>query len=246
MAKSVLPSAVRPPPDGDNSSNRLLSSLPTDDYQRVLRDIEIIPTKPKQVLHKHAEPVRHVYFPNGGVCSITTVMRDGAMVEVATVGDEGMVGITAFLGADITPGPAMVQVGNSSAGRMTTATFKREIDRGGALADALGRYSQALMATMMQSVACNTLHHVQERCARWLLTTHDRMHSDQFELSHEFLAIMLGVRRPTVTIVAGGLQREGLIRYRHGRITILDRKGLEKASCECYATIRGHFARLRL
>ncbi len=246
MAKSVLSSSVRPPPDADNISNRMLSSLPTDEYQRVLRDAEIIPTTPKQMLHKHGEPVRHVYFPNGGVCSITTVMRDGAMVEVATVGDEGMVGITAFLGADITPGPAMVQVGNSSAAKMTSAAFTREIDRGGALADALGRYSQALMATMMQSVACNTLHHVQERCARWLLTTQDRMHSDRFELSHEFLAIMLGARRPTVTIVAGALQRAGLIQYRHGRITVLDREGLEKASCECYDTIRGHFARLRL
>ena len=246
MAKSVLPSAVRPPPAAISVSNRLLSGLPADDLQRLLPDIEIIATKPKQMIHKHGEAVRHVYFPNGGVCSITTVMRDGAMVEVATVGDEGMVGVTAFLGTDITPGPAMVQVGSSTAARMTTASFKREIDRDGALAEALGRYSQALIATMMQSVACNTLHHVQERCARWLLTTHDRMHSDRFELSHEFLAIMLGVRRPTVTIVAGALQRAELIQYRHGRITVLDRKGLEKASCECYSTIRGHFARLRL
>ena len=129
---------------------------------------------------------------------------------------------------------------------MSAAAFRREIDRRGALHELIGRYSQALMATLMQSVACNTLHHVQERCCRWLLTTHDRMHSDQFELSHEFLAIMLGSRRPTVTLVAGTLQRAGLIPYKHGRITVLDRKGLEAGSCECYATICRHFARLRL
>lgn len=241
--------AVRPPParlPEQAIANRLLAALPPEDYRRILPDLKTVPTKVKQVVYKPGEPIRHVYFPNGAVASLTSVMASGAMVEVATVGDEGMLGVGAFFGTNTMAGHTMIQVGSSTAERMTAEAFKREMDRRGALHAIASRYVQALMGSMMQSIACNTLHGVQERCCRWLLTTQDRMHSDEFGLSHEFLAIMLGVRRPSVTIVAGVLQKAGLIKYRHGRITILDRRSLEAASCECYATIRKQFERLQL
>jgi CRP-like cAMP-binding protein len=233
-------------PDDAAIPNRLLAALPRTDYLRMLPELKTVPITVKQVLHKHGELVRHVYFPNSVVCSMTTVMNNGSMVEVATIGQEGMVGINAFLGDDVTPGATMVQVGNGTAVRMSLAAFRREVRRTGAFQVLINRYAQALVATMMQSVACNTLHSLRQRCARWLLSTQDRVEGNEFGLSHEFLAIMLGAQRPTVTIVAGTLQKAGLIRYRHGRVMVLDRKGLERESCECYRTIRGHFERLQL
>jgi len=144
------------------------------------------------------------------------------------------------------PGESMVQVPDSSAERMPLKEFQRELERRGALYEAVNRYAQATMALMMQSTACMALHQVQERCCRWLLMTHDRIRSDQFSLSHEFLAMMLGSTRPTVTVVARHLQRARLIRYTHAKVTILNRKGLEARSCECYPTIKAEFDRLGL
>ena len=226
--------------------NRLLASLPSADYERILPDLKTVPTKVKQVLHKQGEPRRHVYFPNDGVCSMVTVMLDGSMVEVATIGHEGVVGINAFLGMNTTTGTTLVQVGDGTAVRMGIAPFRREPDRRDVFHEVVGRYAQALVATMMQSVACNTLHQLQQRCCRWLLMTHDRVDGNEFGLSHEFLAVMLGARRPTVTLVAGSLQKAGLISYKRGRVKILDRGGLEDLSCECYVRIRRQFNRLRL
>lgn len=243
--------AVRPPPvrtsrHASSIPNRILAALPPDDYRRLLPTLTTVPAKVKQVLYKPGDPIRHVYYPNGGVASMTTVMQNGDMIEVATVGTEGMLGLSAYFGATTMVGEAMIQVGDSTAERMDAAVFTAEMDRRGALHQIVSQYTHALVAAMMQSLACNTLHPVQERCARWLLMTHDRMGSPEFGLSHEFLAMMLGVRRPTVTVVAGQLQKVGLIRYKHGRITILDREGLETASCECYRAIRRQFARARL
>ncbi len=200
----------------------------------------------KQVLHPANEPVREVYFPNGGVASITAAMASGAMVEIATVGDEGVVGIEVLFGADRLSGESMIQVPDTDMEVLPAAIFKREIERRGPFHDCVQRYSQGFMIQMMQSTACMALHPVLERCCRWLLMTHDRMRRDDFLLSHEFLAMMLGTTRPTVTVVAGTLQKAGLIKYVHGHITILDRAGLEKASCECYETVRRHFDRLHL
>jgi CRP-like cAMP-binding protein len=135
----------------------------------------------------------------------------------------------------------MMQVPDTNAERLTVGAFRREVARQGALFDLMGRYAQATLAQMMQSTACNARHHVEQRCPRWLLTTQDRVHRNEFHLSHEFLAIMLGVRRQTVTGVAGALQSKGFITYRHGHVTIVDRKGLEAASCECYGVIRDNF-----
>jgi CRP-like cAMP-binding protein len=135
----------------------------------------------------------------------------------------------------------MMQVSDTNVEQLSVAAFRREVSHQGAFADLVGRYAQATLAQMMQSAACNALHHVQERCSRWLLMAHDRVGGDEFHLSHEFLAVMLGVRRQSVTVVAGTLQGAGLISYKHGRIKILDRKGLEAASCECYAIVRRKF-----
>jgi CRP-like cAMP-binding protein len=168
------------------------------------------------------------------------------MVEAATVGDEGMLGIEAFLSKDaIAPGQTMMQVPDTNAEMLSIAAFRREVGQHGALADLLGRYTQSLLAQIMHSAACNAQHHVQERCCRWLLMTHDRVHRDEFHLSHEFLAVMLGVRRQSVSIVAGALQEAGLIRYSRGNVDVLNRKGLEASSCECYGLIRRHFDRVR-
>jgi CRP-like cAMP-binding protein len=242
--------AVRPPPDG-RPTNRLLASLPGSDFQRIALTLQTVPLSDKQVLLKRGDPIRHVFFPNSGVCSVTAMMKNGTAVEVATVGDEGMLGLSAFLGGTAMPGESMVQVPTPdpeqmTAERMPIDAFHRELDRRGALHESISRYSQGAIALLMQSTACMALHQVQERCCRWLLMTHDRIKTDEFRLSQEFLAMMLGSTRPTVTLVARSLQKAGLIRYTHARMTILDRPGLEAKSCECYSTIKTEFDRLGL
>ena len=226
------------------SSNKLLARLPAADYQRLSRHLETVPLPFKEVLHRGGEEVRRVYFPEGGVCSITHLMADGRMVEMATVGNEGLVGITACFGGGIEPGEAIVQVPDGSACALDAAVFKAEMERRGALSDVVNRYVQAYMAFLAQSVACNALHSVEERLARWLLMSHDRMGHNDFPLTQEFLAIMLGVRRSSVTIAFGALSRAGLIDHATKKIRIKNRQGLEAASCECYATVARHFARL--
>jgi CRP-like cAMP-binding protein len=171
--------------------------------------------------------------------SITTVLPDGTMVEAATVGDEGMLGIEAFFGPDaVASGRTLLQVPDTDAVQLGVEAFRRDCSQRGALYNLMGRYAQTVMTQMMQSTACNALHPVQERCARWLLLTHDRVHLRDFHLSHEFLAVMLGVQRPTVSVVAKSLQDGGLITYSRGNVSVLNRKGLERASCPCYAVIR--------
>jgi CRP-like cAMP-binding protein len=187
-----------------------------------------------------------VYFPNGGVISVTTVLSDGTMVETATIGNEGMIGLEAFFNDDpIAQGNTMMQVPDTNAERLSVAAFRQELARGDVLATLMGRYIQTAIKQMMQSAACNARHTVTERCPRWLLMTHDRVDGNSFHLSQEFLGMMLGVRRQTVSLVANTLQRAGLITYRHGRVTVLDRPGLEAASCECYSALRLPFDALQ-
>lgn len=238
--------SIRPPPAESRPKNKLLACLPTEDFNRMKPHLRTIPVKTKQVFFPLNEPIRHIIFPNGGVASVTAVMHDGTMVEVATVGDEGVLGMDVFFGGDVATGETMLQVPDTNAEFMSVASFKAELARQGRLFECVQRYSQGLVTLMMHSTACMALHPVQERCCRWLLMTHDRVRRDEFHLSHEFLAIMLGSTRPTVSLVAGTLHKAGLITYTHGRITILDRQGLEAASCECYATVRAHFDRLGL
>jgi CRP-like cAMP-binding protein len=205
-----------------------------------------VPIRMAQVLHRPGEPLRAVYFLNGGVASIRTVLSDGTTVEAATVGDEGMLGIEAFLGRDaIAPGKTLMLVPGTNAEMLSVEDFQREVAASGALHDLMGRYTQVIIAQLMQSTACSVKHQVQQRCAHYLLMTHDRMHEQDFQLSHELLATMLGVRRPTVSVAAAALQEAGLIRYLHGRVTVRNRKKLQAVSCECYSSIRAHFDRLR-
>jgi CRP-like cAMP-binding protein len=170
-------------------------------------------------------------------------MADGRAVEFGTVGNEGMIGLPLFLGADRSPHRAFTQVPGDAL-RMRAEDFREEMGRQGQLAGLLRRYNQALMNQMAYSVACNRLHSVEERMCRWLLMTHDRVGADRFPMTQEFLAQMLGVRRPSVTVVAGVLQKAGLIAYARGWVVILDRAGLEAASCECYRVVRDDFERL--
>jgi CRP-like cAMP-binding protein len=222
----------------------LLSSLPQEDYLRVYSQLTWRPLRVRQVLHKHGEPIGEIFFPGRSVCSITNAMEDGGVVEVATVGREGLVGIGAVLGNSVASGDAFVQVAAEPAAVMSISAFRREMERRGPFYDAVTRYSQAFVALLMQSVACNGLHSAEQRCCRWLLMTHDRIGQDEFPLTHEFLAIMLGVRRPTVTLVMAELARAGIISHVRGHIRIADRAGLEGASCECYRNLRAVFDRL--
>jgi CRP-like cAMP-binding protein len=226
--------------------NRLLAALPDDDFRRLAPYLHTVPIRVKQMLYKSGEPLRDVYFPNGGVAAITTTLLDGTTIEAVTVGDEGMLGIEAFLSADaVAPGDALIQVPDTNAERMAVEDFRRETAARGAFHDLIARYTQVVIAQVMQTAGCNAIHDVRQRCARWLLMTHDRMHEHGFQLSQEVLASMLGVQRPTVSVVAETLQDAGLIRYAYGHITVRDRSGLESAACECYPIIRGHFERLR-
>jgi len=236
---------VRPPSDA-RPNNRLLACLPSADFQRLRPHLKTLPIAAKHIFHRRNEPVRDIIFPNGGVASVTTAMQNGAMVEIATVGDEGFVGINAVFGTDTIAGETMMQVPDTSVESLPVETFRQELARGGPFSEGIQRYAQGFVLLTMQSIACMALHPVHERCCRWLLMTHDRMRRDDFHLSHEFLAMMLGSTRPTVSLVAGTLQKAGLIQYVHGHITILDRQGLEAASCECYATVKRHFDRLGL
>ncbi len=236
--------AVPRPPLPARPKNTLLASLPPAEFVRLQVHLREVPIRARQVFHRVSEPIEHVIFLNGGVASITAVMHDGTMIETATVGREGVIGIDAFFDGEFSTGKTILQVPDTSAELMTARAFREELSRRGAFFEAVQRYSQGLMLQMMQSVACIAAHAVQERCCRCLLMTHDRMQRDDFHLSHEFLATMLGSTRQTVNVVARTLQKAGLIAYKHGHITVLDREGLEAASCECYSTLQTQLKRL--
>ena len=226
-----------------NSENRLLAALPQDEYERLVANMESVFLKFKQSVYEPNEPIEYVYFVQNGVTSLLNVMEDGREVEVATVGNEGMVGLPVFLGADKIPGRAFSQIPGDAL-RMKADVFKDKVTPGTRLHDLLQRYTQALFNQIAQGAACNSLHSVEERMCRWLLMTQDRVGEDEFPLTQEFLSQMLGVRRPTVSTAASILQKAGLIRYSRGNITILDREGLEASSCECYRIIQTEFERL--
>jgi len=232
VKRRALPSANKPPPT--DNPNRLLAALPAADYARIFPSLTVVPLELKAVLHKPGEPIQNVYFPGGGFCSMLTVLEDGKMVEIATVGREGMIGVSAILDGMPVTSAAMVQGASDTCYRMKVDAFRREVDRRDAFHELMAHFAQALFGFVAQSTACNAIHSVEQRLARWLLMAQDRMGSDEFPLTQEFVAIMLGASRPTVTVVAGTLQKAGLIKYRHGRVTILDREHLEAASCECY------------
>jgi CRP-like cAMP-binding protein len=231
---------TRPTPDRPLRSvvrNRLLGALPADEYARVAVTLDIIPLRLKEFLHKTGDPIQYVYFPGGGFVSMVTVLADGRMVEIATVGREGMVGVSALWGGAPTTSATMVQGETDTCYRMAADAFRQEVQRRGRFAELIASFSQALFGFIAQSTACNAVHSVEQRLARWLLMASDRMESDEFPLTQEFAAMMLGATRPTVTVVAGALQKAGLIRYHRGRMTILDREQLKRTSCECYSAV---------
>ena len=236
-------SANRPPPSSRGrpslaeNQNRLLAALPLDVYTRVASNLESIQLPLKEFLYKPGESIAHVYFPGGGFCSIVTVLADGSMVEVATIGREGMLGLSTVSGGHRGASAAMVQGESDLWYRLPMVAFRHEMELQGPFYELLTAYAQALTGVIMQSTACNAVHSIEQRLARWLLMAHDRMGRDEFALTQEFVAMMLGATRPTVTIVAGTLQRAGLITYHRGQLTIVDRKALESASCECYRTV---------
>ncbi len=223
--------------------NRVLAALPKADYERIMAQTERVLLETRQLAYDVNKPIKFVYFPLTGVFSLVTFLEDGDGVEVATVGNEGMIGLPLFLGVDRTSGKAFTQVPGDSL-RITEAAFKKEIGRQGALTQTLHLYTQALMVQISQGMACNGRHSIRQRCARWLLMTHDRVGAETFPLSQEFLALMLGVRRGGINRVATELKQAGLIQYSRGVIRILNRKKLEAASCECYQVIKREFDRL--
>jgi CRP-like cAMP-binding protein len=233
-------------PDGTPLRNRLLAALPADLYAQVARDIRMVSVEVGETLLANGAPVTDVYFPNSGVYSVTNEMRDGTLVEVATVGYEGMLGANVFLGDAASAGRAFQQVPNGPLPKMPARRFVGLTADQGPFRTAVSHYLQASLIQGMQGTACNALHDLKQRCARWLLQTHDRVGADQFSMKHEFLAIMLGTTRPHVTKVLGALQRGGAISTRYGRLTVTDRKKLERMSCECYEVISLHFKRLGL
>jgi CRP-like cAMP-binding protein len=232
VKRRALPSTNRPPPAGN--LNRLLGAIPAADYARILPSLTVVPLKLKDILHKPGDPIRDVYFPGGGFCSILTVLEDGSMVEIATIGREGIVGVTAVLDGTPVTSAAMVQGETDTCYRMSVDAFRRENDRHGAFHELMSHYAQALFGFVAQSTACNAVHSVEQRLARWLLMARDRMGRDDFPLTQEFVSMMLGASRTTVTVVAGTLQKAGLIRYHRGHVAIVDGRKLEAASCECY------------
>ena len=223
--------------------NRILSGLTRDLQIRLVPRMEKLGLAVRQVLYEPHARIGHVYFPLSGVLSLVVVMTSGESVEVTTVGNEGILGTPVFLGAGSSPMKAFCQVAGQAL-RMRADDFLRSLDEHPELAALVRRYTQAMVSQIAQTSACNRVHSVQQRMCRWLLTTHDRVGSDEFHLTQEFLAQMLGVRRPSVTVAAGQLQRAGLIRYQRGRIRIADRAGLEAGACECYETVRQEIDRL--
>jgi CRP-like cAMP-binding protein len=217
--------------------NSLLAALPRNDRRRLIEGLEPVTLKFGDVLYEPGEKIRHVYFPGNALVSLL-VLADGHLaLEVGLIGREGMVGVPLVLGAGVSSVRALVQ-GAGTALRMATPRFHREFDHAASLRRELYRYIHALMAQISQSAACNRFHVVERRLARWLLMTHDRVKSDRFRMTQEFLGHMLGVRRVGVTRAAQTLQKRKLVRYSRGVITVLDRAGLESAACRCYDVVR--------
>jgi CRP-like cAMP-binding protein len=234
---------TKPRPFAPRSVNRLLALLPAAELARLRPHLRPVRLDLKQVLVRARRPFGYAYFPTTAeVCSLT-VMEDGTAIEAGTVGNEGVVGWPALLGVPVSPYQTIVQVAGDAL-RIDSGVLAGACDPDGPIRQALFRYYAYVMFQLSQSAACNGLHAVQPRCSRWLLLTQDRVGTDDLPLTHEFLAMMLGVRRVTVTLVLRPLQDQGLIRTGRGRITVLDRKGLEAAACECYRLVRDEYDRL--
>lgn len=225
------------------TANWILTALPDEEYARLDPHLVPVTLALRQPIYMPLEPIRHIYFPENAMISLVAITSEGASVEVGVVGREGVTGIPALLGVDATPNESMVQIANGAL-KMRAEVAREEFKRGGVFQDLILRYVQANTIQISQTAACNRLHSIDERLARWLLMTQDRAASDELTLTHEFLAMMLGVRRAGVTNAATNLQADGYINYKRGHITILDRAGLEEASCECYRIVKAEYERV--
>jgi CRP-like cAMP-binding protein len=227
----------------DRKTNHLLAALPEAEWRRWLPELESIDMPLGQVLYESGNTLSHVYFPMTSIVSLLYVMEDGASAEIAVVGNEGIVGISLFMGGESTPSRAVVQ----SAGRglrLAAQMMKDEFNKNGPVLHLLLRYTQALITQMSQTAVCNRHHSLDQQLCRWLLLSLDRLQGNELVMTQELIANMIGVRREGVTEAALSLQRDGLIRYTRGRISVLDRSGLEKRTCECYAVVKKEYDRL--
>jgi len=225
------------------NQNHLLAALPPAEFDRLVAHLELVPMALGEVLYQPGAQMRHAYFPTTSIVSLHYVMESGASAEATGVGNEGIVGISLFMGGDTTPSSAVVQIAGH-AYRLDARLLKEEFNRGGLMQRLLLRYTQALITQMSQTAACNRHHSLEQQLCRWLLLTLDRMSSREFIVTQELVARMLGVRREGITEAAGKLQGAGFIRYRRGHIAVLDRSGLEARTCECYAVVRKELNRL--
>ena len=223
---------------GDRTDNLLLAALPQRVYQRLRPSLETVTLNYWEVLHERNQPIDHVYFPcDRTVLSVLVVMEDGASLEVAMVGREGLAGLSAFLGHDTVPSRTLVQ-GGGEALRMQAEVFRAAASKAGPFNQLVQRYANAYLANLLQSAACNRFHCVEQRCVRWLLRMRDLVRLDQFAMTQEVFAKLLGVRRTGVSEVTGQLEKKGFIRWSRGQVTILDLQGMKNAACECYGIIQ--------
>jgi CRP-like cAMP-binding protein len=223
--------------------NRLLASLPREEYERILPHLGRVSFSLGEVVYESGGQMEHIYFPTTAIVSLLYTMENGSSAEMGVAGNEGLVGIALFMGGDTTPNRAVVQ-GAGDAVRMKAGVLRDEFRRGGLFQSLLLRYTQALITQMSQTAVCNRLHTVEQQLCRWLLLMRDRLEADELVMTQELIANMLGVRREGVTVAAGRLQEQGLISYTRGRIRILDRRGLEAAACECYRVVKDEYDRL--
>jgi CRP-like cAMP-binding protein len=225
------------------SQNHLLAALPTAEFEALAAHLELVPMRLGQMLYEPGGQLQHAYFPTTSIVSLHYVMESGASAETAGVGNEGMVGVSLFMGGDTTPSSAVVQTAGH-AYRLERRLLKQEFERGGLLQKLLLRYTQALLTQMAQTAVCNRHHSLEQQLCRWLLLTLDRLPSNELVMTQELVASMLGVRREGITVAAGDLQRSGYISYRRGHIAVLNRSGLEASTCECYAVVKKELNRL--
>jgi CRP-like cAMP-binding protein len=231
------------PTSHNPKQNHLLAALPQADFERLSPHLELTPMPLGEALYESGGRLQHVYFPTTSIVSLLYVMEDGASAEIAVVGNEGILGISLFMGGETTPSRAVVQ-SEGFGYRLKAQLLKQEFNRAGPVMHLLLRYTQALITQMAQTAVCNRHHTVEQQLCRWLLLSLDRLSTDELSMTQELIANMLGVRREGVTEAAGKLQRAGLIQYSRGRITVLSRPGLEKEVCECYAVVKKEFDRL--
>jgi CRP-like cAMP-binding protein len=223
---------------GAATVNCLLSALSAEEYGLLKDDLEAFPLVVRQILYSVGDPIDYVYFPEQGIVSLITLLADGSTAETASIGREGIAGLSAFFGRTLATSDWVVQVGDHGSVRMPRDKFAHHLETMPHLASVVAEYAASLFDMVSQTAACNALHSLPERLSRWLLIRQDRVEQQSFHLTQEYVAAMLAVRRPTVSVAAGALQAAGLIRYRRGHVEVLDREGLEDAACECYEDLK--------